>query len=724
MLEDQNVSRIQVNYVPENEVKHEKAGARCISSIWWAFTRLITLYVPDAYFEWRGESDKDARQAWREKVAIFVVMILFSAVFVGVGGLLPLIACDDTEVFEYPEGGGVSVSINKENLKCTSLKIIMYSITTVISVVLVIQCVCSLLYIARKKPDISNEKSNVLVMVPCYNEGEKELSKTFESVLRTRHPSRNKVLVVVADGIIQGNKEPKTTPEFIADELGYSKQLNNENYIGTFDCTSVGEHATNKAHLYCGSYTKFENELKYIVVVKCGLQEETNADKPGNRGKRDSQLLIIGMLNRFHHRRPLTDLDRAVIGVLKNKLSMPLETVKYLMAIDADTKVHRDSLSNMIYSMNKDETILALCGETRVENKRDSWVTWIQVFEYYTNHHMKKAFESVFGCVTCLPGCFTMYRLFTEDNVRLLSCDQVYQRYATNKVKSLHEKNLFHLGEDRMLTTLLLETFPGMKLSFVPEAICYTIVPKSFMVLLSQRRRWINSTFHNLLELLRVGNMPTVCCVSMKALIALDLVATLILPASLIYIFVNIYFTVILGEAVSTTTLIVLGISIGVQVLPFLLRSDFTYIGWFIIYMIFGVPVFYFILPLYSFSKMDDFSWGTTRQVDESTTPDSMDSDVEVGASPHRGHGEGFEIRTTGHQSPRRTVRTPTNLETHDDYGRNTTNAASTSDSRDGNQPPRHSIPEYLNLNTGDFNEDEMNEMLSNALDDAPVVPV
>lgn len=135
--------------------------------------------------------------------------------------------------------------------------------------------------------------------------------------------------------------------------------------------------------------------------------------------------------------------------------------------------------------------------------------------------------------------------------------------------------------------------------------------------------------------------------------------------------------------------------------------------------MILGVPVFYFILPLYSFSKMDDFSWGTTRQVDESTTPDSMVSDIEVGASPHRGNGEGIR-----HQSPRQTVRTHANMKTHNDYGRNTTNSASTSDSRVGNQPPRQSIPAYLNLNTGDFNEDEMNEMLSSALDDAPVVPV
>jgi len=64
-----------------------------------------------------------------------------------------------------------------------------------------------------------------------------------------------------------------------------------------------------------------------------------------------------------------------------------------------------------------------------------------------------------------------MYRLFSDNNIPLLSCDDVYQRYAKNNVETLHEKNLFHLGEDRMLTTLLLRAFPGMKLSFVPEAV-------------------------------------------------------------------------------------------------------------------------------------------------------------------------------------------------------------------------------------------------------------
>lgn len=169
----------------------------------------------------------------------------------------------------------------------------------------------------------------------------------------------------------------------------------------------------------------------------------------------------------------------------------------YLPSLPANTsfrwepfRVHADSIQHMVWNMNKNEKILALCGETQIENKAQSLITMLQVFEYYINHHMKKAFESVFGCVTCLPGCFTMYRTFTSDGRSLIAQDDVFSEYARNDIETLHEKSLYHLGEDRMLTTLLLKNFPDMRLSFVPEAICWTIVPHAFFILLSQRRRW------------------------------------------------------------------------------------------------------------------------------------------------------------------------------------------------------------------------------------------
>lgn len=81
---------------------------------------------------------------------------------------------------------------------------------------------------------------------------------------------------------------------------------------------------------------------------------------------------------------------------------------------------------------------------------------------------------------------------------------------------TLHKKNLLLLGEDRYLSTLMLKTFPHRKQIFVPQAVCKTIVPDSFSVLLSQRRRWINSTVHNLMELFLVRDLCGTFCFSMQ----------------------------------------------------------------------------------------------------------------------------------------------------------------------------------------------------------------
>lgn len=115
--------------------------------------------------------------------------------------------------------------------------------------------------------------------------------------------------------------------------------------------------------------------------------------------------------------------------------------------------------------MQHDNMIMGVCGETRIANKRQSWVTMIQVYEYFISHHLAKAFESVFGGVTCLPGCFSMYRLKARkandsDWVPVLVQSSIVGEYAQSEVESLHEKNLLLLGEDRFLTTLMLRTFP------------------------------------------------------------------------------------------------------------------------------------------------------------------------------------------------------------------------------------------------------------------------
>jgi chitin synthase len=458
---------------------------------------------------------------------------------------------------------------------------------------------------------IANNKSDHTSLFCNTHRGE-ELIKTIDSVLATTYPEENKVIFIIADGVVTGAGQELSTPEHLAEILGFEMDAQNDEL---YEYDSIGLLTTNRARVYHGYYEVEDRSLKYLVVVKHGLpMEQTGSAKPGNRGKRDSQLVIMGYFNRVYHGRELTELDAAIEDALID-LNMQSDDMRLLMTIDADTRVDELSITHMTYAMNQNDRILALCGETKVDNKWQSWVTMMQVFEYYNNHHMKKAFESAFGCVTCLPGCFTMYRILNDDGKPLLADDHVYAEYLRNDIDSLHEQNLFHLGEDRMLTTLLLHFFSGMFLSYVPEAQCFTIVPHSMKILLSQRRRWINSTYHNLLELTKVKTMCGVCCCSMKTVVYLDLIACMILPASTIYA-VYLIFLVAAGKTKFSLLLLVLyGLIIGVQIIVFVLRSRYDFLFWFLYFTIIGVPVFYVILPLYAFWHMDDFSWGETRKV-------------------------------------------------------------------------------------------------------------
>ena len=66
--------------------------------------------------------------------------------------------------------------------------------------------------------------------------------------------------------------------------------------------------------------------------------------------------------------------------------------------------------------------------------------------------------------------------------------------------------------------------------------------------------------------------------------------------------------------ATEQLALIMIAAIYGLQALVFILRRKWDMVGWMIFYII-AIPAFSFLLPLYSFWKMDDFSWGATRVV-------------------------------------------------------------------------------------------------------------
>ena len=95
---------------------------------------------------------------------------------------------------------------------------------------------------------------------------------------------------------------------------------------------------------------------------------------------------------------------------------------------------------------------------------------------------------------------------------------------------------MLHLGEDRYLTTLLLKHFPTYKTTFVRPAHAQTVAPDDWKVLISQRRRWINSTVHNLAELIFVDKLCGFCCFSMRFVVFIDLLSTITAPVTVAYV--------------------------------------------------------------------------------------------------------------------------------------------------------------------------------------------
>ncbi|ORX93190.1 hypothetical protein K493DRAFT_223771 [Basidiobolus meristosporus CBS 931.73] len=470
--------------------------------------------------------------------------------------------------------------------------------------------------------------AHTILLVTCYSEGEQGMRTTLDSLALTDYPESHKLILVIADGIITGSGNALSTPDIclsmMKDFALPPENVQPYSYIAIAD--GVKRH--NMAKVFAGYY-KFDNAIvpadkqprvPMILIAKSGNSEEQNLPKPGNRGKRDSQIVLMSFLQHVMFNDRMTEMEYELFNAIWSVTGVSPDNFEIVLMVDADTKVYPDSVTRMVSCMVRDPQIMGLCGETKIANKRDSWVTMIQVFEYYISHHQSKAFESIFGGVTCLPGCFCMYRIKAPKGpngywVPILASPEIVEHYSENVVDTLHKKNLLLLGEDRYLTTLMLRTFPKRKMMFVPQAVCKTVVPDTFGVLLSQRRRWINSTVHNLLELVLIRDLCGTFCFSMQFVVFMELVGTVVLPAAIsftIYLVIISFFT----TPVPIIPLILLAIILGLPAILILMTTrKIVYVGWMLVYLL-SLVLWNFVLPTYAFWHFDDFSWGQTRQVE------------------------------------------------------------------------------------------------------------
>ncbi|KAF2010307.1 glycosyltransferase family 2 protein [Aaosphaeria arxii CBS 175.79] len=497
----------------------------------------------------------------------------------------------------------------RNSAKCQFATYFLLAISILLVSVIGFKFFAALQFSRKSAPE--NIDKFIICTVPAYTEDEESLRRAIDSAARMKYDDKRKLLVIICDGMIIGQGNDKPTPRIVLDILGVPE--NSDPDPLSFESLGEGLKQHNMGKCYSGLYEVQGHIVPFLVVVKVGKPSEVS--KPGNRGKRDSQLLLMRFLNRVHYNLPMSPLELEMHHQIRNIIGVNPTFYEFLLQIDADTVVADDSATRFVAAFLHDTRLIAICGETSLTNAKSSFITMMQVYEYYISHNLTKAFESLFGSVTCLPGCFSMYRIRAADTGKpLFVSKEVVEAYAEIRVDTLHMKNLLHLGEDRYLTTLLLKFHAKYKTKYLYRAHAWTVAPDSWTVFMSQRRRWINSTVHNLMELIPLQQLCGFCCFSMRFVVFLDLLSTIVQPVIVVYIGYLIYMLIDSPDIVPITAFILLGAIYGLQAIIFIVRRKWEMIGWMVIYVL-ATPIFAFGLPLYAFWHMDDFSWGNTRLV-------------------------------------------------------------------------------------------------------------
>ena len=225
-----------------------------------------------------------------------------------------------------------------------------------------------------------------ICLVTAYSESVEGLRTTLDSLATTDYPNSHKVILVIADGMVKGAGNDLTTPEIcltmMKEFIIPPQEVEPHSYVAIAD----GHKRHNMAKVYAGFYSyddatterSKQQRVPMVLVAKVGNPLEANDAKPGNRGKRDSQIVLMAFLQKVMFDERMTTFEYEFFNSLWRVTGVSPDRYELVLCVDADTKVFPDSLTRMVSCMVHDEEIMGLCGETKIANKAETFVTMMQ----------------------------------------------------------------------------------------------------------------------------------------------------------------------------------------------------------------------------------------------------------------------------------------------------------------------------------------------------------
>lgn len=453
---------------------------------------------------------------------------------------------------------------------------------------------------AQKTPAVMESKSYGL-LIPCYNESEEELDRLIASfVKQSRVEAHKKLMLIVCDGRVKGLGEKLSTDQILLQSI-LKDSVDEHLFIPAGFLQWEGKWVP------MDIYSGIHQGLPFLCIIK-----------HLNVGKRDSLVLIRRALHLFNqgvtkHAQISTHYLEFCLEFMQ---SLGIEQVDYLVGTDGDTYFDELCSYELLQSIAKESIrTVGVCGYVELADSCPAWSPWslYQSSEYTYAQCLRRLQQSkVTHKVSCMPGCVQLLRVQEE------TCGDAILD-AFNRLPQPGDSILRYIrataSEDRNHVCLMLHMFPYVHTKQSLRAIAYTVVPNSFSVFYSQRRRWSLGATSNDIFLAfssginffeRIVALVNVGCYSLCS-----------------FIFVATGFFIYAMIVHPSMFLLLLSIPLLVpwaycMCIPFMIPMSTPkkiryWIGYFM-YLILG-PFVGVTIHLYAVFNADTFSWGKTRQL-------------------------------------------------------------------------------------------------------------
>lgn len=334
----------------------------------------------------------------------------------------------------------------------------------------------------KKKGEIPEEPEKMVMLLPCYNETPDELSRSLDSLVDQEniedHP---KLILIVVDGNVRGPGMTKTTQRYLLEDIlepGPCRIFQN------------GYRARDGLFMPVKIQTGTYRGVPYIFV-----------GKRYNQGKRDSLCFARSFL--YHYRKrsenAVTMFNNELFTHLGTALvQRGLFTVDYLVGMDADTVFDKSCVWEMLREIRRNPKLVGVCGHVCVDFDDRSFGLWslYQSVEYSQTQGLRRMFQSrITGKVNCLPGCCQLIRVDEATFGDAVLRQKFGYCPKPNDVMTQHIMGNY--SEDSIHASIIFSLFPKKQTAQALRAKAFTIVPQTWKVFLSQRKRWALGSISN-----------------------------------------------------------------------------------------------------------------------------------------------------------------------------------------------------------------------------------